>query len=270
MAGSSDATKEIEVGERFAFGDNWRSFLGTVDEEKIKSSQAALQVLFGAKSLSGRTFVDVGSGSGLSSLAAHRLGAKVVSFDFDPQSVKCTEFLRERFVGTGNDWRITQGSVLDQEFLSSLGTFDIVYSWGVLHHTGHMWEALRNVELLAAESAQLCVAIYNDQGPMSAAWRVVKSRYVRGSKPTKRAIEMGSYAFLGLPSFANRMLFGGPATPRRGMDRRRDLVDWVGGYPFEVAKPEKIFSFYAANGWRLEYLTTTGGRIGCNEFVFSR
>jgi 2-polyprenyl-6-hydroxyphenyl methylase/3-demethylubiquinone-9 3-methyltransferase len=49
-----------------------------------------------------------------------------------------------------------------------------------------------------------------------------------------------------------------------------DLVDWVGGYPFEVAKPEEVFDFYRKRGFELSRLKTSGGGLGCNEFVFIR
>jgi 2-polyprenyl-6-hydroxyphenyl methylase/3-demethylubiquinone-9 3-methyltransferase len=50
----------------------------------------------------------------------------------------------------------------------------------------------------------------------------------------------------------------------------RDVVDWIGGFPFETAKPETIFRFYRDRGFVLEELTTCGSRHGCNEFVFRK
>jgi 2-polyprenyl-6-hydroxyphenyl methylase/3-demethylubiquinone-9 3-methyltransferase len=91
------------------------------------------------KQLDGKKFLDIGSGSGLSSLAAYRLGAKVHSFDIDSQSVACTAELRRRYCTENTDWVVEQGSVLEATYLKTLSTFDIVYSWGVLHHTGAMW-----------------------------------------------------------------------------------------------------------------------------------
>ena len=79
--------------------------------------------------LSGMTFLDVGSGSGLFSLAAYNLGAKVVSFDFDAQSVWCTNQLRERFCSDKRRWTVKIGSILEADFIKTLGHFDIVYSW---------------------------------------------------------------------------------------------------------------------------------------------
>ena len=50
----------------------------------------------------------------------------------------------------------------------------------------------------------------------------------------------------------------------------QDLIDWVGGYPFEVSTPEQIFDFYRARGFTLPRLHTCGGSLGCNEFVFRK
>ena len=94
--------------------------------------------------LTGKTFLDIGSGSGLFSLAARRLGAKVHSFDFDSNSYGCTMELRKRYFDGDGNWKVEQGSALDRNYIESLGKFDIVYSWGVLHHTGAMWTALEN------------------------------------------------------------------------------------------------------------------------------
>ena len=103
--------------------------------------------IIAADSLAGLTFLDIGSGSGLFSLAARQLGASVVSFDYDPQSVACTTELKYRYFNGDENWRILEGSVLDPAFLRSLGTFISYILRGVLHHTGAMWQALENVKL---------------------------------------------------------------------------------------------------------------------------
>jgi 2-polyprenyl-6-hydroxyphenyl methylase/3-demethylubiquinone-9 3-methyltransferase len=103
----------------------------------------------------GKSFLDIGSGSGLFSLAARRLGAKVHSFDYDPQSVSCTKELKQRYFPNDSDWTIGQGSVLDVDYIKSLGKFDIVYSWGVLHHTGALWQALDNASLPVVDRGTL-------------------------------------------------------------------------------------------------------------------
>lgn len=134
--------QEILRGERFEFGKNWKRFLKLLNTERIAEAEKSLKSMLCVDTLQGRRFLDIGSGSGLFSLAARRLGATVYSFDYDPQAVACTDELRKRYFPQDSLWTVDQGSVLDQAYLQSLGQYDIVYSWGVLHHTGAMWTAL--------------------------------------------------------------------------------------------------------------------------------
>ena len=156
------------LDRRFQFGDNWRSFLDCLDGERVTGAEKSLQWLLHRERLDEIRFLDVGSGSGLSSLAARRLGARVVSFDYAPQSVKCTAMLRDRFFQNDPDWRIERGSILDRDYLKELGQFDVVYSWGVLHHTGALHDAIRNaaqkvsLEVRAGLHAGECELTGND------------------------------------------------------------------------------------------------------------
>jgi 2-polyprenyl-6-hydroxyphenyl methylase/3-demethylubiquinone-9 3-methyltransferase len=272
----ADTMAEIRAGERFAFGSNWKAFIDLVDDARIDAAVASLRGALRGVELAGRTFLDVGCGSGLFSLAAHRLGARVHSFDFDAESVAATAELRRRFGGDG-DWTIEQGSILDEDLVAGLGRFDVVYSWGVLHHTGDLWRALDLVTRLVAPGGSLFISIYNDQGLQSRVWRVIKRRYNASGALTRRALVGGSAVYFGARRSVVRVarLTGpirgdGPRPRPRGMSGRHDLVDWVGGYPFEVAKPEQVFGFLRDRGYELRHLTTCGGGIGCNEFVFER
>src|SRR5947209_4267341 len=232
--------------------------------------------MLGCDSLSGKTFLDVGSGSGLFSLAARRLGARVVSFDYDPESVACTTQLKGIFLPTDQDWRIERGSVLDQEYLHGLGRFDVVYSWGVLHHTGAMWDALENMSPLVKQHGKLFLAIYNDQGKMSYFWRFVKRSYNRTPQVLRFAIlwPIGVFLVAGMTIKdicrlqRPRTIF--KASSARGMSVWTDIVDWVGGYPFEVASPNQIVDFYESREFRLDRLVSCGRKLGCNQYVFTK
>ncbi len=268
------ASGEIEQGQRFAFGENWRRFLDTLNEQKIEQACSTLCEMLEVDSLEGRRFLDVGSGSGLFSLAARRLGATVRSFDYDPDSVGCTRELKQRYFADDGNWTVEQGSVLDEQFLQTLGEWDIVYSWGVLHHTGDMWQALANVSPLVQENGLLFVAIYNDQGNRSRRWSRIKQLYVKYRWLRTPLLLLSTLRLWG-PTFVRDLLNLQPMhtwrnyTRERGMSPWTDVVDWVGGWPFEVATPEAIFRFYRDRGFTLQNLFSRQG-IGCNEYVFRR
>src|SRR5262245_30843278 len=268
---------EVSRGQRFEFGKNWSLFLASVDDDRILAAEDSLKRMLEAEDLRGKTFLDIGSGSGLFSLAARRLGAHVHSFDYDPHSVACTTELRRRYFPGDDGWVVEEGSALDAEYLKGLGRFDVVYSWGVLHHTGQMWTALANAALPAATGGKLFIALYNDMGRQSVRWRWIKRTYNRlpsflrlpfaaiviaphETKTTLRAL--GTAVVGGWRRSWIRL------TPQRGMSRWRDIVDWVGGYPYEVAKPEEVFEFYKARGFTLTRMKCGGVGLGCNEFVF--
>ena len=271
---------EVARGERFEFGANWRSFLELLDDERVEEAERSLREMLSVDSLVGRSFLDVGSGSGLFSLAARRLGAeRVHSFDFDPQSVACTRELRRRYQGDDPAWAVTEGSALDEEFLASLGRWDVVYAWGVLHHTGAMWRALELVQARVDEGGRLFLSLYNDQGPWSQAWRVVKRVYNRLPASLRPLLTVTIVAPRTVLGFTKALLLGRPRAyvrlwtgykRSRGMSRWHDIVDWMGGYPFEVAKPDEVFDFLHGRGFELERLATVGGGNGCNQYVFRR
>jgi 2-polyprenyl-6-hydroxyphenyl methylase/3-demethylubiquinone-9 3-methyltransferase len=279
-AAAAQHESEVKKGERFEFGKNWQRFLATLTDEKIALAEASLQEFLGQQRLDGKTFLDVGSGSGLFSLVARRLGARVRSFDYDPHSVACTQELRQRYFPDDPEWLIGQGSVLDRDYLASLGTFDVVYSWGVLHHTGAMWQALDNVKSLARIGGQLFIAIYNDLGAVTDRWKKIKQIYCWLPPGVRLAFALGFIAKGEARTVLDHLRRLKPVGyirrwtdyPRasRGMSLWHDWIDWIGGYPYECATIEEIVDFFGTDGFALERLESRSTGTGCNEFVFRR
>ncbi|MEJ7623933.1 MAG: class I SAM-dependent methyltransferase [Pyrinomonadaceae bacterium] len=271
--------REVADGERFEFGKNWSAFLVHLDDERIAQAENSLREMLGVIDLNGKSFLDIGSGSGLFSLAAKRLGARVHSFDFDSHSYACTRELKNRYFADDPTWPVEQGSALDAEYVDRLGKFDIVYSWGVLHHTGAMWQALENAAVPVADGGKLFIAIYNDTGSQARRWHWIKKTYCRLPRLLKTPFATAAIAPDEGKKLAGALLALRPLDyirswtrykNARGMNRWHDIIDWVGGFPYEVATVDEIFDFYKSKGFSLEKVKSGGVGLGCNEFVFKK
>jgi 2-polyprenyl-6-hydroxyphenyl methylase/3-demethylubiquinone-9 3-methyltransferase len=270
---------EVATGARFEFGKNWARFLTLLDEGRIQGAEQSLRSMLEVGDLDGKSFIDIGSGSGLFSLAARRLGARVHSFDYDPNSVACTRELHRRYFPNDGSWTIAEASALDTQYLETLGQFDVVYSWGVLHHTGDLWGALENVHRLVKDGGKLFIALYNDTGSQSSRWKWIKRTYNKLPKPLRVPFAVIVSMPDELKAIARSVVTLKPSAyfdiwrnydSRRGMSRWRDTIDWVGGYPYEVSTPDEVFDFYRQRGFTLTKMNCGRVGLGCNQFVFEK
>jgi len=261
----------------FEFGKNWAAFLPTIDERRIDSAKASMMSMLGASRLDQQTFLDIGCGSGLSSLAAVRLGATVHSFDADPRCIAVTRELKHRFAPHSEDWIIEHGSAIDETYLTKLDRYDIVYSWGVLHHTGIMDKGINLAADRVVPGGKLFIAIYNDQGRASQRWTGIKQTYQRLPNPLRLGWVGIIASYYELKFAAARAYQGRNPLPfsdwkrkteDRGMSVWHDWVDWIGGWPFETATPHKVIDRMQTRGFVLEKMKSVGNGWGCNEFVF--
>lgn len=248
----------------FSFGENWQKYVTKIDEPRIVDAEASFRKFTGVESLKGHTFLDVGCGSGLNSLIAHRMGAeRIVSLDVDPNSVAATTYLKSQFAEEAN-WEIREQSALDGKAIAELGTFSYVLSWGVLHHTGDMWTAVENVAKYVKEDGKLHLALYH-HCPAAPTWLKIKRAYNRTPQFLKPAVR-GAYAFSTTLRRWLKLRFRSQGRSR-GMDYWRDVEDWLGGLPYEYCRPEELIHRLDAKDFRLRKLRTVNGH-GCNEFLF--
>jgi SAM-dependent methyltransferase len=253
----------------FSFGENWRDFLSGADEQAIELAGADIAHWLGADSFEHRRVLDIGCGSGLHSLAFHLRGvSELVSFDYDPHSVSATRSLWEG-AGSPANWTIKEESILNDDFVATLGTFDVVYAWGVLHHTGNMWKAIENAFSLTAEGGVCWLALYQ-KGPRYSRDLALKERFNRASPATKKLM---IWRFI-LRTMAYRALHGrNPLRwnerKARGMDTYHDIVDWLGGLPYEVATVEELVTAARKHGFEpVEALEVSEG--GCSVITLRR
>lgn len=260
---------------RFAFGENWERYVLVADDEALRGAEDGLRRFLHDDAFAGRVFIDAGCGSGLHSLAALRLGcARAVAFDADPRSVEAARRLRAKLAVSG-EWSVRLADLLEPPPLRG----DIVYCWGVVHHTGRMWDAIAAAAAMVAPDGRLLLAVYN-HAPTSAFWWRVKKLYVE--RPLFRPGLIALHSLLIVAAAAAR---GRRVARRRerGMRFGTDLVDWLGGFPYEYACFDDVARFVEGLGLRLEREVTRlpcgrGARsvlprtanTGLNEFVFRR
>ncbi len=240
-----------ELATHFEFGRNWSEFSGLIDDARVRQAVEGLERLAGPGTIAGKTFLDIGCGSGIHSLAALQLGAsRVLAVDLDPQSAATARQVLSRFA-PHTLWEVREQSVFALD-PAQTGVFDVVYAWGSLHHTGALHEAWRIAAQLVAPGGILIAAVYR-KTRLCGLWKLEKWLYRRAPawlQGCARALFVAAMrlAFLvtGRSFRAYRDNYG---KSFRGMDYYRDVHDWLGGYPYESISPAEADEFRQSLGF---------------------
>lgn len=260
---------------QFDFGSNWKAFSeNALTDTKIAEARLALQDLVD-QDLSGRTFLDIGFGQGMSLLLATERNAITFGCDINPTCERVLDANRERFFShlAERDIPCVVGSILDEAVIGRLqrltpsGTFDIVHSWGVLHHTGDMTTAIRNAATLVRPGGTLVLALYNRHWT-SRTWQAIKWLYCKSPALMQRIFITLLYPVIWLAKYI--VTGNNPMRQQRGMDFMYNVINWVGGYPYEYESIKETSRRMTGLGFTLEKAIPAEVPTGCNEFVFRK
>lgn len=256
---------------RFAFGKNWQGFVRrNLDSDRIGIARDHILAFLNRNDLKGLHFLDIGCGSGIHSAAACIAEAESIhSFDFDPDSVAATNAVR-RGIGSSTPWQVGRGDILDDVFVRSLGTWNFVYSWGVLHHTGNVWRAVDNASRTVAEGGLFYIALYSaDAIQDQDLWLRIKREYNEASSWKRYRMvwwyvwnHMLSRRVRSIPRFILRVL---RHRRHRGMSLFVDIRDWLGGWPMEFTHDADVIAFLDERGFTLQNIKTGEANT---EFLF--
>ena len=268
----------MKVPRHYSFGENWKQFIGLVNQSQIDSAVKNLKIFLKGLDLTKIKVLDLGSGSGIHALAFLNLGVtNLTCIDYDVVSVETTDRLLSQSQRVGH-LRIARGDILDLKTLPD-EKYDLVYSWGVLHHTGNLKLAIRNATLLVESNGFLAIAVYR-KTPMCRFWKIEKRIYANASPFVKKLFE---YLYVAMymsiektrnPSF-NRVEFIDAYKANRGMDFYTDVRDWLGGFPYESISADNLCHQVQERGFEMLYsnISKSGFGLrgtGCDEFLFKR
>jgi 2-polyprenyl-3-methyl-5-hydroxy-6-metoxy-1,4-benzoquinol methylase len=265
-----------DVTTHFAFGENWSDYASQIDEERIEEAKRGLLRFLKTQEIEGKTFLDIGCGSGLHALAAIRLGASsVLATDIDSVSVATTTAVLNKHA-SNSKFSVREMSVFDLPTQVS-ERFDLVYSWGVLHHTGSMYQAVTSASSMVAPGGILAIALYR-KTLMCGVWKYIKRWYTNTSDVNQKRAKQIYIQLLKLRYKITRRDFEEMRKnylKSRGMSFEHDVHDWLGGYPYESVTPEVINSHVKNLGFKLERQNVTPGGVGlfgsgCDEYVYRK
>lgn len=278
---SMQKDERYDADTHFGFGENWAEYAQHISESKIAKAEAGVFKLVPAGDLRGKSWLDIGCGSGLHSLSALRGGVlSAVCVDFDPNSVNTTRAVLAKHWPQGN-YTVFRQNILEDATNPALKgrSFDIVYSWGVLHHTGALWDAVDRAAEFVAPGGLFVIALYK-KTPLCGFWRWEKKLYTALPKAARAPLDWiyaAAFFMAKLLLGQNPVRYIKEYQEQRGMRFMTDVRDWLGGYPYESATPEEVKEVLVRKGFSLIRSFNDAPQrglglfgSGCAEYVFRK
>jgi len=258
---------------RYEFGKNWTRFVKeNANRERTEIAKKHLLAFIKRDDLKGLDFLDIGCGSGIHSLGAYEAGTgKLHSFDYDADSVHATNLIRGQAGQPGN-WTVERGDILSDEYVASLGKWNFVYSWGVLHHTGDVWRAIDNAAKTVADGGLFYIALYSEDVQTDPDfWLRIKQEYNKASPARRRRMEWWYVWVYVMKRNPLRLPYVFWRIARhqltRGMSFFADIRDWLGGWPMQFTRDAEVIKFLEDRGFVQTNIKTGEA---CTEFLFSK
>lgn len=202
----------------------------------------------------GKRVLDGGSGSGMVSLGFAALGADVTGVDITP---KCVENGIRRAESLGLSCRFLEG---DLTRLDLGETFDIVYSWGVIHHSADARAAFRCLANHLSPDGEMVLAVYL-KTRLSGFWNFTR-RFYRGSPaPLQTAFRRTGSVFLNGVDVVKGRLAGRPRYMMRGTRNEELINDWFGVPQRTFHTYDEVFGWFREAGLEPHLWNEATGRF---------
>ncbi|HVL31162.1 MAG TPA: class I SAM-dependent methyltransferase [Solirubrobacteraceae bacterium] len=240
-----------------SFGSEWTQLEYDTDRVwgqslELRREIALRELDCEAADLEGKLVLDAGCGAGLLSYLLWEMGARVVAADITTSVNAAQRYLRSRGAD-GVDF--VQADLLNPPFRA--GSFDIVFSGGVLHHNPDTRAALDAIAPLVAPGGQIYAWLYGPTPGLAHRVRTLVRKVVVPLPPTAQRSLMRVWT---AQSIARQQLRRrtGRARPDDGVTYREKLVTLLDHYTPRYRwehTPEELSAWYRELG--LAHVNTT-------------
>ncbi len=199
--------------------------------------------------------LDGGSGSGMISVAFAVMGADVTGVDVTP---KCVENGCKNADLFGVQCRFLKRNLLSLDLCGE--TFDIIYNWGVLHHTQDARKSFTNLAKHLKPGGEMIVAVYL-KTVLSGFWNFLRIFYQESPQVFKTLFLNTGSIFLNGVDYFNNLFFNKERYMMRGTNNKEILNDWF-GVPYRTFHTyEEVFEWFRENGLEYQLVNSATGRF---------